>query len=344
MKKRIIISVAALLIISALLFLCSALVVPKYTAQKQLEGRLSGEYYGEVGDHDVLFIGDCEVYESFVPAVLWQKYGISSYVRGTPSQLAWQSYYLLEDTFRYEKPKAVVYNVQAVVNGESEKNEAMNRMTLDGMRWSLSKVSAIFASMTEEESFLDYVFPLLRYHSRITELGSDDFKYAFKAPDTVSHSGYLMQTGVVPMVAEQGGEVYFEHELPKESMEYLEKMRELCQKNGSELILVKAPTNSSTYWWYDEWDEQICEYAREKGLAYYNFIPLCEEMGIDWSKDTYDKGEHLNVYGAEKYTEYFGNILVTKHGVEDRRADTELSGLWEARVKRYNEDKNKGGQ
>ena len=98
MKKKIITSVCALILLALVLGLCSALVVPKYTEAKQLEGRLSGEYYDEAGNHDVLFIGDCEVYESFIPAVLWQEYGISSYVRGTPSQLVWQSYYILEDT------------------------------------------------------------------------------------------------------------------------------------------------------------------------------------------------------------------------------------------------------
>ena len=34
--------------------------------------------------------------------------------------------------------------------------------------------------MTEEESFLSYVFPLLRFHSRWSELKAEDFAYAFK--------------------------------------------------------------------------------------------------------------------------------------------------------------------
>ena len=51
--------------------------------------------------------------------------------------------------------------------------------------------------MTEEESFLSYVFPLLRFHSRWKELSAEDFTYLFSKP-TLSHNGYLMQTGVVP--------------------------------------------------------------------------------------------------------------------------------------------------
>jgi hypothetical protein len=193
--------------------------------------------------------------------------------------------------------------------------------------------------MTEEESFLDYVFPLLRYHSRITELGVDDFKYAFSEPDRVSHSGYLMQTEIVPMPEDIGTPMTRLDDLPDESMEYLEKMRILCQENGAELVLVKAPTNHTRYWWYDQWDEQISVYAEQYDLAYYNLIPLCEEIGIDWSYDTYDEGMHLNVYGAEKTSVYFGKILFELHGVADRREDAELSEFWQGRVEKYYLDK-----
>ena len=300
MKKRIIIGVCALLVIALALVGLQALVTPKYINNP--EGLLTAEYYAEAGGHDVVFVGDCEVYESFVPAVMWEKYGISSYIRGSAQQLAWQSYYILEDTFRYETPDVVVFNVLALKYGEPQ-SEAFNRMTLDGMKWSSSKAGAVKASMTEEESFLDYVFPLLRFHSRITSLEGEDFKYVF-SPKKVSHSGYLMQKGIVPMTEESdGGRTLRDYTLPATAMDYLEKMRVLCEENGSELVLIKAPTNSWAYWWYDEWDEQIRKYAADKELAYYNFIDLTEDIGIDYTTDTYDGGVHLNVYGADKMTE-----------------------------------------
>ena len=337
MKKRILIAVCAILVLAVLLGLLQALVVPKYRANP--EGALIGEYYDQAGGHDVLFIGDCEVYESIVPAILWEEYGISSYVRGSGQQLAWHSYYILEDSLRYETPKAVVFNVLALKYGEPQ-SEAFNRMTLDGMKWSSSKTAAIRASMTEDESFVDYLFPLLRFHSRVTELTKDDFRYMFDAP-AVSQSGYLMQTGIVPMTEEQIPPRLREKTLPETAMEYLEKMRLLCEENGVELILMKAPTNSWAYWWYDEWETQIDAYAEEKGVAYYNFIPLCDEIGIDWSTDTYDAGLHLNVYGAEKLSSYFGDILVNTHGVPDRRAEAEAAERWNQRLTSYYEQKRK---
>ena len=334
MKKRIIVTVCALLVTAVLLAFLQALVIPKYIDNR--EGALVGEYYSSTLDHDVVFVGDCEVYETFVPAILWEEYGIRSYIRGSAQQLPWQSYYILEDVFKHEKPKAVVFNVYSLKYGKPQ-SEEFNRMTLDGMKWSGTKWNAIKASMTEEENMLDYIFPILRYHSRITELDGDDLRYIVKDPPIVSDSGYLMQTGIVPMTMDQSDLVLglSDYTLPKTAMEYLDKMRDLCEKNGSELILVKAPTNSWRYWWYDEWNEQIEEYAQKNDLAYYNFIPECDNIGIDWSLDTYDAGAHLNVYGAEKMTKYFGEILKASHGLGGSFESAE----WDELTKAYHERK-----
>ena len=184
---------ASACIVLATLFLLQRLLVPKYV-DDVVEGAFIAEYYEEEKDHNVIFIGDCEVYENFSPAVLWQEYGINSYIRGSAQQYIWQSYYLLEDTLRYETPEVVVFNILSLQYDQSQK-EAYNRMTLEGMEWSPVKVKAILASMKEEESFLDYVFPILRYHSRWSELTRADVQYMFRTKP-VSHNGYYMRVDV----------------------------------------------------------------------------------------------------------------------------------------------------
>ena len=100
-------AIAALITIVILIFLQN-LLMPKYMSEI-LEGALISEYYSEdIKDHDVIFIGDCEVYENFSPITLWKEYGITSFIRGSAQQLIWHSYYLLEDTLKYEKPDVVV--------------------------------------------------------------------------------------------------------------------------------------------------------------------------------------------------------------------------------------------
>lgn len=188
----------SVLVVLILFFALQRLVEPKYDGRDEmpLEGNFTAEYYQETTDHDVIMVGDCEVYENIDTMALWNDYGITSYIRGNAQQLVWQSYYMLEDTLKQEKPKVVIYNVQSLEHAQPER-ESYNRMTLEGMKWSQTKWDAIRASMCEGEHMVDYILPLLRYHSRILSLNSSDLKYYWN-PKKVTHNGYYMRIDVLP--------------------------------------------------------------------------------------------------------------------------------------------------
>ena len=334
MKKRALSWIGAALSVAVVWYLLTALLIPKYMTSIP-EGALIAEYYEEETSHQVLFVGDCEVYENFSPITLWQEYGITSYIRGSAQQLIWQSYYLMEEMLRLETPDAVVFNVLSV-KYDTPQNEAYNRMSIDGMKWTSSKWGSIRASMTEEEQAITYLLPLLRYHSRWNELSEEDLTYMFHR-DRIGYNGYLMQTGVRPVTSMPQITPLEDYAISPICMEYLDKMRLLCQDYGVELILIKAPSIYPI--WYDEWDAQIVEYADVHGLAYYNLYALAEEIGIDWSLDTYDAGLHLNVWGAEKLSSYFGQLLTEQHGLTSQRGDAVLESVWAEKCAAYEAEK-----
>lgn len=322
-----------------LFFGLQRLLVPKYITSAP-EGRLIGEYYTTSGTHQVLFIGDCEVYENYSPITFWENCGITSYIRGGPQQLLWQSYYILEDTLRYETPEVVVLNVMAM-KYDTPQSEPYNRLNLEGLAWSSSKWNGIMASMTEEEHIITYILPFFRYHERILELSLEDFTSFFQTP-TLSHNGYVMHTGVKPVTVVPTGDFLATTEYSEISYEYLDKITQLCKKNGISLVLVKAP---SIYpYFYEEWDRQMEDYSREHNLMYLNFLHYVDEIGIDYEEDTYDGGLHLNVYGAEKLSAYLAPILQEQFALEDLRTEGEISSLWEEKVKAYVLEKKVGGE
>ena len=327
------VTVSALIVLAGL-FLLQRLLAPKYV-DGIVEGAFVAEYYKEEKDFDVIFIGDCEVYENFSPIVLWENYGINSYIRGSAEQYIWQSYYLLEDTLRYETPDVVVFNIQSLQFSESQ-NEAYNRMTLEGMEWSGAKVNSILASMKEEESFLDYVFPILRYHSRWSELSPTDIQYMFSTKP-VSHNGYYMRVDVRPAENVPAGRPLGDYSFGDKAWKYLDMMVELCREKGITLLLIKAP---SLYpYWYDQWEEQVDAYALEKGLTYINFLELIHEIGIDYTRDTYDAGLHMNLSGAEKLADWLGGYLSAEVGLEDRRGEAALGQIWAEKIAAYEAEK-----
>lgn len=329
--------ILSLVIVIALLFALQRLVMPKYT-KDIFEGGFTQEYYRETTPHQVLMVGDCELYENFSPITLWRNYGITSYIRGSAQQLTWQSYYLLEEALKYETPEVVVFNVLELIYDEPQQEE-YNRMTLDGMKWSKTKVNAIRASMMhtgsgQQEHFIDYLFPILRYHSRIFDLNKDDFTYYAKDINRTT-AGYYMR--VDELAYEEGAwgdeEEEYEETLGSNAMGYLDRIRELCESKDIKLLLVKAPSISPV--WHEEWEEQVEDYAKEYNLDYINFLELVDEIGIDYSKDTYDEGLHMNLSGAEKCADYLGGFLSKEYKLENKSGDKKLSKVWEEKEAFY---------
>ena len=324
MRKLRIFIIILVFIILFLFF--SRLLEPKY-ATSLVEGSMISQYYNEPKDHEVIFIGDCEVYANFSPLVMYEEQGIKSYIRGSSQQLIWQSYYILEETLKYETPKVVIFNVNSMRYSEPV-SEAYNRLTIDYMKWSKQKFDIINASMTEEENIRYYIFPILRYHSRYDELTSEDFEYLFKRKDN-TFNGFLVNKNIKPVESLPTKRPLGNYQFADICYEYLDKITKLCKDNGIKLVLIKAP---SLYpYWYDEYDKQIQEYAEKNDVDYYNLKNYVDEIGIDFSVDTYDAGLHLNLTGATKLSKFFAKILKENYNLTDYSGDP----IYEQKLREY---------
>jgi hypothetical protein len=250
----------------------------------------------------------------------------------------WQSYWTLRDTLQFaeQPPRVVVLSVLAMRRGEPT-SEAYNRLNIDGMRRGRAWWGSIESSIMEHESRLSYALPLLRYKDRWRELNAEDFRYFFGA-EQVGWNGYLMRGETVP-----AGFIPLEgrldcYDFPDTTWENLDRIRELCRVNGIELILTKAPT-MSPHWW-DEWDEQIVRYAEQHSLTYFNFQSLRNEIGLDMQIHTPNQGQHLNVFGAEVLTQWFGARLKERFpDLPDHRHDPRTSSFWEQLIIDYDKHK-----
>jgi hypothetical protein len=330
MKKIIKIIIILVSFIIVFVFL-NRLLQPKY-ADNLVEGSMIAQYYGEEKDHEVIFIGDCEVYANISPMVMYETSGIKAYVRGSSQQMIWQSYVILKETLKYEKPKVVVFNVNSVrYDKKSTKvSEAYNRLTIDQMKWSKEKIEIINESMTEKESFLSYIFPILRYHSRYDKLTSEDIKYLFKRKNN-TYNGFLINKIIRPVTTLPTEKKLDNYDFSDESIRYLELMVKLCEENNIKLVLIKAP---SLYpHWYKEYDKQIKEFALKHNVDYYNFKEYIDVIGLDYSLDTYDSGLHLNLTGATKLSKFFANILSSRYNLTNYKGDA----LYDKKLEIYKE-------
>ena len=81
----------------------------------------------------------------------------------------------------------------------------------------------------------------------------------------------------------------------------------------------------------------MLKYAGKYGIPYLDFNQKLKELGIDWKSDTLDKGDHLNLSGAHKVTDYMTMYLQEHYMLPDHRGDEEnlRDGIrWQSSIQR----------
>lgn len=256
---------------------------------------------------DVLVLGDSESYNSISPMQMWQEHGITTYVCGQGGQRIQEAYYMLKTALKTQSPKVVLL----------ETNELFrNPGTFKNMQISLAEP-------------LRYYMPVFRYHNL--------WKTAFdeRKPENIDYKGFSIRDAVA---AYQGKE-YMKETKEAEIMSpfvqfHLELIRKLCDENGAQLLFVSAP--SPTNYNYKK-HNAVQEYADQYDIIYEDLNLKVEELGIDWNKDSQDRGDHLNVLGAEKFTKYLGQYLTENYDLEDHRGDENYTD-WDRMAKQYNSE------
>jgi len=329
MKKYLAIFIYCVLF-TVLLFFLSPIFVPKWrSGEDNYIGSIVRGYYSE-GENslDLLFLGNSDMYRAILPIELWDKYGIASYAYTSPGQRTWTGYYVFEDALLYQHPKVIVYNVDSL-NSSNQSNESIYRKSFDNMKWTKNKVKAIFGNdgfQFKRREKIEYVFPILRFHDRWKELNNEDFKYAYK--EHFSYKGYDLIATSKPY---EGGKSYMKdkketYELIENVRGYLDRIVERCKEEGIELVLVEVPSADS---WSLAKSKAVQEYADSKGLTFIDLNLHLDDMKFDWKKNTPDGGDHLNIYGAEKVTEFLGEYLHENYDLPDRRNDEKYSRWYE---------------
>lgn len=325
--KKVIRVISFLLILTLCLIVLGDLVSPKRYKEIAVDNyhdeRL-GFYEIEKDTLDVLFIGSSHAFSSVSPEDIFNDYGITGYVQGSSCQKIWQSYYYLKETYYTQKPKVVVLDTFMALDG-SPQTEAFNREAIDKMKLSPAKIEAIETAVKfnpNEESFLSYLFPIFRYHDRWEELKEEDYIWFVSEQDAPA-KGFLPRIGSMPATFNESDytDKLSEPNVMNETCRvYLDKIKSLCEDNGSTLILTKFPTCL----WNQASSSTISQWAEENEIEFldYNAEPeLREEVDIRWENESLEGGNHLNYDGALKMTKVLGKFLSEHFHFEDKRDD-----------------------
>ena len=300
MKRNILSAGSFLLILAVLLVLLSLVFFPK--GNRLEDGIQEPELYGFLGERsnslDVVVLGDSIPLCSMIPPRLWRDFGYTSYVCASTAQKLCQSEKLLTVFLKSQQPKFVLLETDQLY---------LEMSTLDVLQCNL-----------------EGLFPVLRYH--------DNWKFVrpsqmLRTPDYScrdSLKGYHLRKTIDALDPEA-------YMLPTEETEPISsaaeagvrRIKALCDRAGAKLVLYTAP-NAAT--WNTPRHNAVQALADSLEVPYLD--GNLEVTNLVWQSDTLDKGEHLNLLGAEKVTAWLGTCFASTGLLEDKRGDPAYA-LWE---------------
>ena len=77
--------------------------------------------------------------------------------------------------------------------------------------------------------------------------------------------------------------------------------------------------------------------AEECGVDYLDANYDREAIQFDWYNDTFDGGDHLNLFGARKMTKYLGDYMKQECDLTDHRDDPKYRS-WHEQLKEYEQE------
>lgn len=254
---------------------------------------------------DMVFIGSSHQFCTIDPDLLYDEYGINSFMLATSAQTIPMSYYAAMEAIEMQHPKAIVLEALYCTNDFRTVTPEMSHTFFDGMPKCEARKLAI-EDLIEPEEQIYYYLNLGRYHTRWKDLTEKDFMSNLDSPRGGFYSEETKYNWQIPVISEDEKEP-----MSEEMLKYLDMLVELCKENNVELIMYVAPFNSL----YDDEDTRedlfrrqrifnwLEDYTEKKGLRYYNLFYEIPEMNLDGMTD-YKDSQHFNCYGQEKVTRY----------------------------------------
>lgn len=315
MIKKILKAVSFCLILMLVLNVVQNQIVP---FEKQ-DTNQANSFYNDIEKNsvDVLAIGASTILVDVSPLALYEETGIVSHVRGNSRQSPQVMWLVTKDSLKTQRPKLVIYNGAMLLNTiDFDKEEAWTRRGMDYLKLSKEKlqVARYITKHSEDQTLSSYVFPILRYHTRWTEVASGE---ELQPPEAGKYDFHHGQYAVYKTVAiENFRDINMANtgvvEISDTSFKYYKKSVELCKENDISVMIIVTPDMR----WTEGKHQAIADACMKLGvpLLDFNSKEMDEKIDINWEIDCYND-HHLNARGSVKFTKYLGKYIQEKYNL-----------------------------
>ena len=308
--KNTLFSVLFIIGLIGLLYLGSRILAPKGNDKE--DGMYNASAHGILSEPkdtiDVLIIGNSESVFSMIPMQIWEQYGIPSYCCATTGQRLSYSEQFLYKAFQNQTPKIVILETNNIFKEIPYQDAALHT--------------------------LESSFSIFTYHNRWKTMSLKDLNLNVEYTHIDDNKGYFFTTDVA--AANDSGYMKESSDveaIPSLNRYYIDRIISFCRKKGVRLIFISTPSTKN---WNSKRHNGVQRLSGETGIDFLDMNTLREEIPIDWKKDTIDRGDHMNYYGARKVTDYLGRYLAETGLLTDRRNEKAYEP-WNESLGKFNE-------
>ncbi|MBQ6997645.1 MAG: hypothetical protein IJN60_04645 [Oscillospiraceae bacterium] len=340
-KKELLRSIAFVLVVCMmLLLLCEVFELDDTT---YIPTRFKTFYDLNENTLDAVWIGTSGVDRYWVSSKAYEEHGMTVFTLSSDAMPTWLFTYVVDEIYKTQNPEVLIVDIRAFCQTNTvESKDVRARRLLDAMDpFSINKIRAAFRTMSsikdldpESESFdLSYLLSYIKYHNMWEE---DDFSIINNTSDQkCPYMGFFMRKSLSIKPKTQKAKVFdteYFAELDPYSEESLYEFFDYAEEKGLNVLYVNTPNHMTK----EEIGRTntICKILEERGEQFINYC-LTDESGgfllipeLDHVDDFYNRN-HVNYYGAEKFTAVFAEYLNEHFDFEDHRTDEAVKEHWD---------------
>lgn len=296
---------------------------------------------------DVILIGGSSTYVYWAPYTAWENYGIASYCYSSDSMTPALTIGLMKEAAKDRQPDLFVIDLRAMAVRDDVPDfysDAYIRNITDALYYSKNRVDMVKyvysiehpELMNKPENYMD----IIKYHDTWQDIGEQQYRYASHNLPKSRYKGFEFIKEPLHMYFEtyDWKECESESLFSEETMKILYDILDYCDICGSEVLFTL-----NTYYQDSHIDKEryngVKRIIEERGYNFINTNDYLSESGIDFGHDFYNNN-HVNMYGAEKYTIFLGKYITKKYGhvVKDQRRNEKYRKKWEENLDDWNKE------
>ena len=293
--------------------------------------RIAGMYAEKNNSLDIVYIGGSAAFVYYAPIQSWEKKGFVAYDYAANTIEAELYKPLIKEMLKTQSPKVIIIDARAFQYRDKDGIDAQPpwevpyRNILTGMRLSKNKIEFITHNVGKyiSDKKLSYFFDIIKYHDLIIKNMEEKIPSLrmmlgqYKSP----HNGFQFIHSVkeIPrysFMTDKKKQVSSDTEsILIDLLDYLDSAKLNC------LFVVSPYAEKMEHKAIFNYVQEIIE---NRGYRFLDANEYTDDMNLDFSCDFYNE-THVNIYGAEKYTDFLNDYLERNYAIPNHKNEPEYS-------------------